>query len=96
MGSEFFLSFPKEKPSLTIEREREKFDLRVPLYLGHGGALSWRTHSIRVLDGHSHVLRQPFPIWHNLYRPQVMAGLFVVAKYDARMTRAEISGAQGS
>jgi hypothetical protein len=32
MGSELFLSFPREKPSLTRPREgeREKVDLRVP------------------------------------------------------------------
>jgi hypothetical protein len=32
MGTELFLSFPREKPSLTKEREREreKVDLRGP------------------------------------------------------------------
>jgi hypothetical protein len=33
MGSELFLNFPREKPSLTRQRERErerKVDLRVP------------------------------------------------------------------
>jgi hypothetical protein len=33
MGLELFLSFPREKPSLTRQRERErerKVDLRVP------------------------------------------------------------------
>jgi hypothetical protein len=37
VGSELFLSFPREKPSLIRQREREKFDLRVPPQLGHVG-----------------------------------------------------------
>jgi hypothetical protein len=44
-----------------------------------------------VPDAHGHIPRQPFPVWYNLYSPQVTAGPFVVAKYDAG-----ISGAQGS
>jgi hypothetical protein len=30
-----------------------------------------------VLDGHGHIPRQPFPVWHNLYQPQVTACPFV-------------------
>jgi hypothetical protein len=30
-----------------------------------------------VLDGHSHLPRQPFPVWHNLYQPQLKACPFM-------------------
>jgi hypothetical protein len=30
-----------------------------------------------VLDSHGHVPRQPFPVWHNLYQPQVKTCPFV-------------------
>jgi hypothetical protein len=33
------------------------------------GVLSWRTDSMGVPDGHGHIPRQPFPVWHNLYWP---------------------------
>jgi hypothetical protein len=41
------------------------------------GGLSWKTDSTGVLDAHGHILRQSFPVWHNLYWPQVKAGPFV-------------------
>jgi hypothetical protein len=33
-----------------------------------------------VPDGHGHIPRQPFPVWHNLYRPQVKAYPFVLCQ----------------
>jgi hypothetical protein len=30
MGLELFLSFPREKPSLTRQKEKKKVELRVP------------------------------------------------------------------
>jgi hypothetical protein len=41
------------------------------------GCLSWKTDSTGVLDAHGHIPRQSFPVWHNLYWPQVTAGPFV-------------------
>jgi hypothetical protein len=49
-----------------------------------------------VPDSHDQVLRQPFLVWHSLHSPQVKTCHFVVAKYDAQMTHAGISGAQDS
>jgi hypothetical protein len=41
------------------------------------GGLSWKIHSTSVPDAHGHIPRQAFPVWHNLYQPQVMAGPFM-------------------
>jgi hypothetical protein len=41
------------------------------------GGLSWKTDCTRMLDTHSHIPRQSFPVWLNLYWPQVMGGPFM-------------------
>jgi hypothetical protein len=39
--------------------------------------LSRKIDSTRVPDAHRHIPKQSFPVWHNLYQPQVMACPFV-------------------
>jgi hypothetical protein len=39
--------------------------------------LSWRTDPIIGPVGHGHIPTQPFPVWHNLYQPQLKTGPFM-------------------
>jgi hypothetical protein len=62
-------AFPQvpEGEALLNKRERE-VSLKGQPYLGCGGESFLEN---RFHQSASHVLRQDFPVWHNLYRPQV-------------------------
>jgi hypothetical protein len=82
LGLELFL-FPKGEALLNkTERGRERegqpesSTIARPWWWG----LSWKTDSTGVPDDHGHVPRHPFPVWHNLYQPQVTAGPFLCSQ----------------
>jgi hypothetical protein len=63
MDSDLFLTFSREKPSLMRERERDRErERKSQPERSTVARLSWRTDSIRELDGHGHIPSQPFPV----------------------------------